>query len=102
MDGEAQKNVNNNKTLQTYQQLQAYLEVEYEDKTSILDIHNKLVNKRKKASESYMEYMYDMFAIGGEKMDEISMVRYVADGINEDTKLKLTLYKAKSQKELKQ
>ncbi len=88
----------NKKTLHTYAELKDYLLKEYKDKASMLDIHNKLVAKKKTLIESYTKYMYDMYGIAGDKIDEKSMVAYV---VHEDMKTKLTLYEAKNQKELK-
>lgn len=89
LTGTAKKSVK--KTITTYDLLTAHLKKEYEDDATVMDVHLRLVNKKKVNKETYMSYMYDMDKINNGKMDDRAMVRYIADGISLDMRNKLTL-----------
>lgn len=101
--GAAKKNVQSAKTrtIISYATLIDYLKTEYKDESSILDIHTKLTNKKKSQKESYLEYMYDMIRLSNERIDDPSLIRYIADGIQTSIQNKITLYESVTMQDLK-
>lgn len=101
LDGKARKAVEAEPNLVTYELLKAYLTEEYQDRSTFFEIHEKLEKRKKRNKETYVEYMYDMLKLGRKKMDDKSMVRYIANGIQADIGIKMTFYLATSIEELK-
>lgn len=98
--GAARKAVEADKTVIDYKLLVEKLKNEFEEDLPSYEIHRTLMQKKKVASESYLEYFYDMQKIGP-KLDEVSMVRYIVDGLPEEKSKKAILYDATKLAELK-
>lgn len=79
-----------------YDLLLKLLRDEFPEELSIIDIHERLVNRKKKNSETYLEYFYEMQRIGKKKMDEKSMIQYIVNGIPDSPQAKAVLYDATS------
>lgn len=102
LDGPARKAVRANKTIKNYETSLAHLKEEHPNTASTSQIHDILTKKKKQSTESYIEYMYDMKEIGQSKMDEKSLVKYIVGGLPESYQNKVTLFEAKTLKELKE
>lgn len=100
LQGAARKAMEADKAVIDYGKLVALLKKEFETELTSYEIHRKLMFKKKSSSESYLEYFYDMRKIGP-KLDEVSMVRYIVDGLPGDQNGKSILYDAKTLDELK-
>lgn len=102
MIGEAKGAIEATKTkIDSYAALKAFLKLEYKDESTFFDIHERLVKRKKTSKETYIEYMYAMMKMGKAKIDDLSMVRYIVDGLHDDHRFKTTLYEAKTLEELK-
>ncbi|KAG4071090.1 hypothetical protein HA402_013404 [Bradysia odoriphaga] len=100
LQGAAKKAVEAYKTVINYSKLVAFLKEEFEVELTSYEIHKKLRLKRKSATESYLQYFYDMKKIGP-MLDEASMIRYIVDGLSAEQSSKLVLYDTKTLDELK-
>lgn len=84
-----------------YDTLIAFLKEEYKDDASHIEIHTKLVNRKKRNDESTVAYMYEIIKMANERYDDKSLVRYVVDGLPDDGRNKSTLLEATTIDELK-
>lgn len=88
--------------VRTWIQLRAMLMAEFSVAVSSKSVHDKLRLRKKKADESYMEYVYDMVNIARPiALDEMATIEYIIGGIDDDERNKVVLYEATSIKELK-
>lgn len=101
LGGAAKAAVKGNVNVNSFETLQEKLRKEFPDELSILEIHEKLTGRRKLASESFLEYFYEMQAIGRNKMDETSMIKYIVNGIQDDPDSKAILYDSRTLDDLK-
>lgn len=98
LKGAAKGAVESDETVINYKTLVEALKTEF--KRTIYDIHRDLIQRKKLASESYLEYFYKMIKIG-RKMDERSMVQYIVNGLPGEKSEKFDLYFANNLDELK-
>lgn len=97
----ARRSVESDDDIVTYAQLVAHLQKEYKDEASVMEIHQRLQRRRKLRHETCIDYMFEMMKISHKKVDDHSVIRYVADGINDDKRNRLALYEAESIEQLK-
>lgn len=100
MTSRARKKVETSSGITTYDTLEALLVGRYKDKATVLQAHERLMAKKKTHKEDYLDYMYDMMKICNSKMDELSIIKLIVDGLQEDSSYKQTLYQAKTKDEL--
>lgn len=100
--GTARKAVEADKSILTFAALETHLKTEHKDTTTLSDVHNALGKRRKTNNESHLEYFYAMIKIANGRLDELSLVKYIVDGINDDISSKMTLFQSNSVKELKE
>lgn len=100
LTGAARKAIEADDGVVDYTVLSAKLKKEFEDKLTVLEIHEKLVKRKKLSSETYREYMYEMQRIG-KTMEAKSIIQYVINGISDDPIAKTVLYEATTMDELK-
>lgn len=85
-----------------FELLLTLLRTEFPEELSTIEIHDKLVNRKKKSSETYLEYYYEMQRMGKKKMDDKSMIQYIVNGIPDSSQGKAILYDAATLKNLKE
>lgn len=100
LDGVAKKNVQRKLHIKSYVELKTFLLDAYKNKTSISELTQVLRNKKKTEKETCMEYLFDMLTIGEEQLDDVSMIRHIAEGITNDKITKLSFYGAKTIEDL--
>lgn len=88
--------------IRTYQQLRAALRAEFRVKTNSKVVHEKLRNRKKRKNESFKEYIYEMVNIARKiELDEMAVIEYIIDGIDDDERNKVVLYEAVNIEDLK-
>lgn len=92
--GEGEKGVEADETAINYDLLLTLLRKEFPEELTTIEIHEKLVARKKKANESYLQYFYHMQKIGKMKMDNKSMIQYIVNGISDSGSAKAILYDA--------
>lgn len=102
LTGAAKLAVKGDVTVVTYEKLLEVLRAEFHEDVSTIDIIEKLEKRKKAVGESYLEYFYEMRRIGKDKLDEISMVKYIVNGIQDSVSNKAILYDASSLKMLRE
>lgn len=76
---------------------------EFGKKLPSSEIHRMLRNRRKRAAESYYEYLYSLLEIAKPiALDEGSIIEYFVEGIPDTKMNKIVLYQAKSVSQLKE
>lgn len=99
--GAARKAIEADDTVNSYTTLIDKLKEEFREEITIIEIHEKLIKRKKLDSETYLEYFYDVQRIAKAKMDVKSMIQYIVNGIQDDPSNKAILYDAESLEELK-
>ncbi|KAK9298261.1 hypothetical protein QLX08_008344 [Tetragonisca angustula] len=64
-------------------------------------VHKELSRRNKKLSETYYEYIYQIFEIAKE-VEDSAIIKYIIDGIQDDEINKTVLYGAKNIHKLKE
>lgn len=100
LTGAARKAIEADDTVVNYELLIQKLKKEFEVKWTVLEVHEKLIKRKKTSSETYLEYMYEMQRIG-KTMEAKSIIQYVINGIQDDPIGKTILYEATTMDELK-
>ena len=89
-------------SVSNYAELKTALIEEFTVTFSSVEIHKKLADRKKKENEDFHEYMLHMKKIAAlGDVDEISVIRYIVDGLKLKSEQKLLLYRCKTYKELK-
>lgn len=101
LTGAARKAIEADDTTVNYDLLTEKLKNEFEEKLTVIEIHEKLSKRKKMLFETLLEYFYEMQKIGKSKMDEKSMVQYIVNGIPDNASGKAILYDATSLEILK-
>lgn len=91
-----------NKTkIKDYATLVANLKIEFKDEASQIEIHERLIRRKKERDESLLSYMYTIIKMANGKFDDKSIVRCVVGGLPEDGRNKTMLLEAATVDELK-
>lgn len=89
--------------LRTWQMLKAVLLKEFSIEQNSAHVHEELRNRKKKAEESFKDYMYSMVAIAKRiHLEDVATIEYIIQGIQDDERNKIVLYGANTISELKQ
>ncbi|XP_055922790.1 uncharacterized protein LOC129953572 [Eupeodes corollae] len=88
--------------LSSYAALKNVLETEFQKTKTTIEVHRALEARKKKTTESLLEYLYSMQQLANEgKIDEESLVEYIRNGIPDSIHNKMILYEATSLEDLK-
>lgn len=102
LKGTAKLFVSSSSGLNSWADLRAALEEEFEDKVTSADVHELLRNRRKKNDESFLQYIYHMQNIAKRgRIEEEAVCDYIVRGIIDDPVNKVCLFGAKNMRELK-
>lgn len=102
MRGPAKMFVNNSGNLNTWKSLKTALLTEFTQVVSSVDVHEALRKRKKRSTETFLEFIYAMQAIackGG--VDERSTCEYIVRGIEDDPRNKVCLLGVSTIAELK-
>ncbi|XP_011876213.1 PREDICTED: uncharacterized protein LOC105566648 [Vollenhovia emeryi] len=81
--------------IRTWQKLKTALEDEFSDKVNSAQLHDMLVKRKLEKNETVQEYYLSMKELASRgKIEPEALIRYVIDGIPDDTNSKLILYGA--------
>ncbi|XP_053956208.1 uncharacterized protein LOC128861858 [Anastrepha ludens] len=88
-------------TVSNYNSLCEALIEEFDKPLNSAEVHKLLIQRRKQATENFHEYVLQMRKIAAlSKVDEQSIITYIADGVELRNEQKYPLYSARSYKEL--
>lgn len=99
--GAAKLAIEGDDTLVDYALLKAKLQNDFKEKLTLVELHEKMTNRKKLASETFLEYFYAMQKVGKGKMDAMSTIHYIVNGIPDNPSEKIILYDAQTLEELK-
>uniref|UniRef100_T1H9C0 CCHC-type domain-containing protein n=1 Tax=Rhodnius prolixus TaxID=13249 RepID=T1H9C0_RHOPR len=102
LTGLAKLFVQSEKGLCTFNKLKAALLEEFSHRISSADLHRLLSERRAKKNESLQQYYFTMREMASRgSVEPKALIQYIVDGIPDAVNNKITLYEAKSLKELK-
>lgn len=86
-----------------WKSLKEILQSDFKNKPTSMEVHKMLESRKKKYSESLLEYLYEMKQISNKgHVDEESLVSYIIQGIPDTTLNKTILYEARNLNTLKE
>lgn len=86
-----------------YSTLKEVLTNEFYKSFSSAEVHKQLSNRKKMENESFHEYVLHMRKLAASgKIEDISIIRYIVDGLRIKSEWKYSLYNAKTYKELRE
>lgn len=87
----------------TWNILKAELEEEFGEQLNSATIHHQLSERKKKSKETFIEYFYEMLAIGSRgNVEHKAIITYTIDGLPGSTATKNFMYDARTIKDFKQ
>lgn len=82
LKGAAKIFVRSQREVKDWNSLKSILKEEFEVKLSSNEIHRRIKNRRKRANESFLEYLYSLMEIASLiDMDDASIIEYFIEGI---------------------
>ncbi|XP_058064691.1 uncharacterized protein LOC131214326, partial [Anopheles bellator] len=100
--GTARRFLASMRSVETFVELKGALLKEFAPIVRASDVHRMLAARRRRASESVRDYVYDMQRIALTiDLEESSICEYIVDGITDDEYYRSQLYEAQSIEELK-
>lgn len=86
----------------SWEELKEYLIEQFDIKLSDADIHRKMGERKKNSKETLQQYLIAMSEIGkANNVEEISIMQYVIDGIDDEPRNKSMLYGACTMREFR-
>ncbi|XP_055713261.1 uncharacterized protein LOC129807792 [Phlebotomus papatasi] len=102
LTGTARKFIFATTGIKNWKTLRDALRTEFAQKLSSLDVHRRMTNRKKKADEKFLDFVYEMQRLGRMgSLDEATICEYICDGIDDNVQSKAQLYGAKTVEELK-
>lgn len=103
LEGSAKMFVSYERCGKTWAKLKRALKEEFEEVVDTLQVHRELDKRKKRADESYQEFVYKMLEIAAKaNIDTRTAIQYIIEGISDDPANKSILYGARTVKQLKE
>ena len=103
MVGVARSFLSTERNIISYAALRSKLMKEFGEIVRSSDVHRRLMSRVKRPQETMLEYVYEMQRIARDtEIDVESIIEYIVDGVACDTKVRASLYRARSMAELKE
>lgn len=102
LSGSAQLFVEYERCARTWDGLKTALIDEFGDKVDSFQVHRELHERKKRADETYQQYVYQMVKIAAQAdVDTAAVIQYIIQGIKDEAANKNYLYEARTIKELR-